>query len=83
MSEPSALESLLVCVPGAATPLGRVAVFGGSGMAFAYFVRPEVSFHADGSPRKWIVTNGEDKQATLFPWWAWGVVPAVLFGILI
>lgn len=80
---PTALEQALMAIPGASTPFGRASIFGGAGLAFAYTVRPSLAFHADGSPRKWIVTNGSDPEATIFPWWAFGLVPAVLFSVLV
>lgn len=82
-SSPAAIESLLMSVPGAHTPLGRAALFGGAGGAFAYVVRPSLSFKANGAPRSWIVTNGNDPEATLFPWWAWIVVPGALFSVFV
>lgn len=77
------IEGILLQIPGAATPLGRVAVFGGAGAAFAYWVRPSVSFDESGQPKPWIVTDSKNPNATLFPYWAWFVVPATLFGVLI
>lgn len=82
-SQISTLESLLLNVPGCATPIGRVVVLGGAGAAVAYYVRPSVSFHADGSPRPFIVTHPHDPESTLFPWWAYAVVPSLLFGVFI
>lgn len=83
VAQPAAIESLLMSVPGAQTPLGRAALFGGAGMAVAYFVRPSLSFKPSGAPRSWIVTNGNDPEATLFPWWAWIVVPGALFSVFV
>jgi len=77
------LEELVNMVPGTSTPLGRVAVFGLAGTTFAYAVRPEMSFNKDGSARPWIVFDSKNPEATLFPYWAYGLVPAVLFGIFI
>ncbi len=79
----TSLESMLLAVPGGSTPFGRIAIFGGLGTAVAYFVRPGMSFNEDGSPRPWIVTDSQNPQATLFPYWAYTVVPAALFGIFV
>ncbi len=77
------IEQLLLKVPGAATPVGRVAIFGGAGAAYAYNMRPSISFHADGSPRPWILMDSNNAEATLFPYWAWFVVPGAIFGVFI
>ena len=70
-------------IPGCNTPLGRVAVFGGAGTAYAYYVRPEMSFMPDGSPRPWIILEPNNQNATMFPYWAYTLVPALLFGVFL
>ena len=77
------IEELVAMVPGASTPLGRVAVFGAAGTAVAYFLRPEMSFNPDGSAKPWIILDPNNANATLFPYWAYTLVPAVLFGIFL
>jgi len=77
------IENLLSQVPLCNSPIGRTAVFGALGGAFAYAVRPEMSFLPSGEPRKWIVTHGNDPQATLFPYWAYVALPALIFGVFI
>ena len=77
------IEELVAMVPGAATPLGRVAIFGGAGAAYAMAVKPLVSFTEDGKARPWVLFDPHNEQAAAFPYWAWGVVPAVLFGVLL
>ena len=83
MNPTATIENLLLMVPGGATPIGRAAIFGAAGGAFAYFVRPSASFKPDGTPKEWILTNQNDPDATLFPYWAYVIVPGVIFGVLI
>ena len=77
------IENLLLRIPGAATPVGRASIFSVAGGAFAYYVRPEMSFRKDGSAKPWILTNSSDPEATLFPYWAYAIVPGFVFGVLI
>lgn len=77
------VESLVMAIPGTATPLGRAAIFGGAGVAYAMAMKPLMSFKPDGTVRPWIVMDANNPEAAVFPYWAWGVVPAVLFGVLI
>lgn len=77
------IEQLLMKLPMGSTPTGRVLLFGGAGGAFAYFVRPSISFNPDGSPKPWIMFDANNSNATLFPYWAWIVVPGVLFGVFV
>ena len=77
------IEALVMAVPGTATPLGRAAIFGSAGMALAWSMKPSMSFDHTGRVRPWIVMDANNPEAAVFPYWAWGVVPAVLFGILI
>ena len=70
-------------VPGGATPMGRVMVFSTAGTAFAYLVRPSMSFNEDGSAKPWIVTDANNPNATLFPYWAYTVLPGLLFGVFV
>ena len=79
----SPVESIVSAIPGAATPLGRAAIFGGAGIAYAMSVKPAMSFMPDGSVRPWVIFDASNPEAAVFPYWAWGVVPAVLFGVLI
>lgn len=82
-SQLTPVESMLVNVPLCNTPLGRAAVFGSLGAGVAYFVRPSMSFKADGTPKEWILLAPSDPEATLLPWWAYIVTPAVLFGVFV
>ena len=77
------IEQILVNIPLCSTPAGRAFVFGAAGGSVAYFVRPAFSFNADGTPRPWILTNSGDANATLFPYWAWVVLPGVLFSVFV
>jgi hypothetical protein len=79
----TAIESLVNSVPFCNTAAGRILVFAGAGASFAYFVRPSTSFNPDGSAKNWIIFNPTDKDAAIFPWWAYVVVPGVLFGLMI
>jgi len=77
------VESIFLAIPGGGSPIGRVAIGAAAGAGVAYFLRPAMSFHSNGRPREWIVTHASDPEATLFPWWAYVAMPAVLFGILL
>ena len=77
------IEQLMMKLPLGSTPAGRAALFGGGGVAFAYFVRPSISFNVDGTPKPWILFDANNANATLFPYWAWAAVPAVLFSIFV
>ncbi len=79
----TSIEELLYQIPGASTPLGRIAIFGGAGAAIAYGTKPSISFHDDGTARPWILMDAKNPQSTLFPHWMWVVLPGVLFGVLI
>jgi hypothetical protein len=77
------IESVLSMVPGASGPIGRTVIGGGIGGTYAFVAKPSVSFTADGAARPWILINSSDPEGTIFPWWAWIVVPATVFGVLI
>jgi len=79
----SPVESFFASVPLGSSPIGRVAMGAGLGLAVIYFVRPNMSFFPNGTARPWIVTNWENVEAAVVPWWAWPTVPALLFGFLI
>ena len=77
------VEKILGTLPFGTYPLGRAALTAGAGATFAFMVRPSVSFHDDGTPREWILLDQSNPQATIFPWWAWSVLPGVFFGIFV
>ncbi len=77
------IESILGSIPLCSTPLGRVAVFGGLGGATAYVIKPSMSFNDDGSAKPWILFDPSNPQAAIFPSWAFFLVPALIFGVLI
>lgn len=77
------VERALCMVPMCGTPIGRAAVFGSLGASVAYFVRPSMSFKEDGTPREWILLDPKNPESTLFPWWAYIVVPASLFAVFV
>lgn len=77
------IESIVGSLPMCSTPFGRALVFGGAGTAFAFAVKPSVSFKEDGSVKPFILFAPDDLDASVFPYWAWGVVPAVIFGIFL
>ena len=79
----SPIEEILIQIPGGATPMGRMALFGGMGAAYAYTMRPSMSFDASGNAKPWIVFDPQNPNAAIFPYWAWGVVPAIIFGVLV
>ncbi len=77
------IENILASIPLCSTPLGRVAVFGALGGGAAYYLKPSMSFNSDGSARPWVLFDSSNPQAAIFPSWAWFLVPAVVFGVLI
>ena len=77
------VENLVMMIPGTRTPVGRAAIFGGLGAITAFGIKPSFSFKPDGTPRPWIVTNSGDKEATLFPYWAYILVPGFIFSVLL
>ena len=77
------IESVFASLPLGSTPMGRVLLCGVIGGAIAYAVRPSFSFRADGTPRNWILTNRDDPEATLFPYWAFVALPAIIGGVFI
>jgi len=77
------IETLLSQLPFGGSPMGRMFLAGGAGGAFAYYVRPSVSFNKDGSPRPWILTDSSNPDAAVFPWWAFIALPAVTFGMFV
>lgn len=79
----TAMEDIMLKIPFCSTPIGRTLVFGGAGAAFAYTVRPAMSFYPDGRPREWILVDRSNPEATLFPYWAYLVIPGALAGIFI
>jgi len=79
----SPLENVLSRIPLGGSPVGRVALGLGAGLAVIYFVRPSMSFFPDGTARPWIVTNWNDPEAAVFPWIAYPLIPAFVLGILI
>jgi hypothetical protein len=87
MAEQSAViapvEQAFCALPFGSTPTGRVLLAGGAGAAFAYFVRPSVSFDANGNPRPWVLFDSKNPQAAVFPYWGFFVVPGVIFGLFL
>jgi hypothetical protein len=77
------VESLVGMIPGCSTPIGRALIFGSLGTGYAFAVKPAVSFTADGVAKPFILFAPDDEQASVFPYWAWGVLPAVIFGIFL
>lgn len=79
----AAIENILARIPLGTTPIGRAVVFGGTGGAIAYAIRPSMSFKKDGTPKNWTFTNPDDPDSTLFPYWMYVAVPAFIFSVLI
>jgi hypothetical protein len=85
MSEPviAPVEQAFCALPFGHTAAGRVVLAGGAGVALAYAVRPSVSFDTHGNPRPFILFDSKNPEATIFPYWAWFVVPGVVCGLFL
>jgi hypothetical protein len=89
------IEGTMGMLPYGNTPVGRMVWAGGAGTAFAYVVRPKISFYeatAPGPggglwlPKKWSLTapvGTPSNELTIFPAWAWTVLPALMFGVFV
>lgn len=79
------VESFFVLL-GLTSPVSR-ALFGiGIGVAFAFLVKPSVSYNADGTPKKfsWFAPADAPKDTlTKFPWYFYPVVLGLLFGLFV
>jgi len=85
MSEPviAPVEQVFLALPFGGSPVGRVLLAGGAGAAFAYFLRPSVSFDKNGNPRPWILFDSKNPNAAIFPYYAWFVVPGAICGLFL
>jgi len=85
MAEPviAPVEQAFLALPYGGTPAGRVLLAGSAGAALAYFLRPSVSFDQHGNPRPWIVFDQRNPEATIFPYWAYFVVPGAVCGLFL
>lgn len=77
------VEQVVGALPFGGSPIGRIALGLAAGTALAYYVRPSMSFGKDGKPRPWIILDSQNPEATVFPYWAYPIVPAVLLGVLL
>lgn len=77
------LETVLAKLPLGSTPMGRMVLGATVGGAVAYYVRPSVSFMANGEPRSFILTDAQNPEAAVFPWWGFVVLPAVTLGVFL
>ena len=77
------IEQGMAILPFGTQPAGRAAWGFAAGAAFAYFVRPSLSFDAAGNPLPWIVTDSSNPNATIFPYWAYAVLPGLFFGVFV
>jgi hypothetical protein len=77
------VEQVVGALPLGQSPIGRVVLGLGLGISIAYFVRPSMSFYPDGRPRPWILTDSKNVEGTIFPYWAYPLVPAILLGVLL
>ena len=77
------MENLLLKIPMGSTPLGRTVLGAAVGSAVAYYVRPSVSFFDDGSARPFIMTDAQNPEAAVFPWWGFVVLPAITLGVFL
>jgi len=79
----SPLERILASNPLTASPIGRACAGMAVGGAIAFGLKPSVSFNADGSTRPWVLTDSKAPNPTLLPYWAWVLVPGVIFGLFL
>lgn len=77
------VEGALSVLPGAAYPAGRAAYGAALGAGLTFGLKPDFMFDKDGQPRKWIVFDPQDPNATIFPWWAGIAVPSILLSVFI
>lgn len=77
------VEQAFLALPFGGSPVGRVVLAGGAGAALAYFLRPSVSFDAHGNARPWILFDSRNPDATVFPYWAYFVVPGAVCGLFL
>lgn len=84
------IEGTMAMLPYGNSPIGRMVWAGGAGTAFAYFVKPDISFYdtpaGERLPKLWSLTapaGTGSGQLTIFPVWAWTVVPALLLGVFV
>lgn len=64
------------------TPSQRILFGLAAGSGISYVIKPSFQFNKDGSPRPWSLIS-QDKTATSFPFWASGVVAALVLGVFI
>lgn len=79
----SPIERVLASNPITAVPAGRAAAGMVLGGAIAFGLKPSVSFNPDGSTRPWVLTDSRAPNPTLLPYWAWVLVPGVVFGLFL
>lgn len=77
------VEQIVGALPFGGSPVGRIALGLAIGTAVAYYFKPGMSFTKDGRARPWIILDSQNPEATIFPYWAYPVVPAVLLGVLL
>lgn len=77
------VEQIVGMLPFGGSPYGRVMLGLAAGTAVAYYVRPAMSFDKAGKPRPWIITDSMNPEATVFPYWAYPLIPAILLGVLL
>lgn len=75
------LEQMLSAIPGMSYPFTRALIGTGGGLAYAFTMKPSVSFDAQGNARPWAFTDSEN--GTYWPWWMWGVAPGFVLGVLL
>lgn len=75
------LESFLAGIPGMAYPFTRALIGTGGGLAYAFMMKPAVSFDTQGNPLPWAFND--PLKGTYWPWWMWGVAPGVVLGVLL
>lgn len=73
---------------GLGTPLARAITFGAVGFGTQLFIKPSISYTTVGKssvPKQFSLTAKSDSKAptTLFPWFLWPVLFAVVGGLFI
>lgn len=65
-------------------PAGRALWGGAIGGGLVFLFKPEIMFDKKtGHARPWVLTNPKAKNATIFPWPAAVLIPAVVLGVFI
>jgi hypothetical protein len=77
------IEAVVGKLPLGNYPAGRALWGAGIGGAIVFGVKPSFMFNEDGTEKPWIVFDSSNPDATIFPWWAGIVTPALLLGVFV